>query len=88
MEKKFNKPQDGEKINKKPRIQKKKVCHFCTERAVTIDYKETQKLKRFITDKGKIIPRRTLGTCAPHQRDLSLAIKKARIMALLPFKAE
>ncbi|MCL2375445.1 MAG: 30S ribosomal protein S18 [Firmicutes bacterium] len=89
MEKRINKPADGDdKVRKHRKVQRKKVCQFCVDKNKDIDYKETTKLKRFITEKGKIIPRRTSGTCAEHQRQLTLAIKKARIMALLPFKAE
>jgi len=67
---------------------KRKFCVFCVEKTDFIDYKDHPKLKRFITEKGKILPRRTTGTCAAHQRVLAVAIKNARIMALLPFKAE
>ena len=90
MEKKSNKSFDGDdKIKSKHRkTPKKKVCQFCVDKARDIDYKEVQKLRRFITEKGKILPRRTSGVCMPHQRVLCVAIKKARIMALLPFKAE
>ena len=70
------------------RAPKKKVCQFCVEKSKFIDYKEVGKLKRYITEKGKIIPRRASGTCAKHQRELAAAIKNARLMALLPFKAE
>lgn len=75
---------------KKPvrRISRKKVCAFCVEKAEHIDYKDSNKLKKFITEKGKILPRRMTGVCAKHQRELSEAIKKARIVALLPFKGE
>lgn len=75
---------------KKPmrRISKKKVCTFCVEKAEHIDYKDSAKLKKFVTEKGKILPRRMTGVCAKHQRELSEAIKKARIVALLPFKGE
>lgn len=77
-----------EKTVKKPyRPAKKKVCQFCSEK-VAIDYKEVSILKRYITEKGKIIPRRNTGTCARHQRELSVAIKRAREMALLPYKAD
>ena len=65
----------------------KKVCLFCQEKS-TIDYKETNKLRKFISEGGKILPRRMTGTCAKHQRELAVAIKRARIAALLPFKAE
>ena len=77
-----------EKVKRVRRAPKKKVCAFCVEKAKEIDYKDVAKLKRYITEKGKIIPRRTSGTCAEHQRALSVAIKRARVMALLPFKAE
>ena len=66
---------------------KKKVCKFCVQK-LTIDYKESDVLRRFITARGKILPRRITGTCAKHQRVLALAIKRARIIALLPFVAE
>lgn len=77
-----------EKQKRMRRAPKKKVCAFCVEKAEEIDYKDVAKLKRYITEKGKIIPRRTSGTCAEHQRALSVAIKRARVMGLLPFKAE
>lgn len=70
------------------RMPKKKVCAFCAEKIEVIDYKDLPRLKKFITEKGKIIPRRMSGTCAKHQRELAEAIKRARIIALLPFKAE
>ena len=75
---------------KKPakRVQRRKVCAFCVEKATAIDYKDVNKLKKFITEKGKMLPRRMTGTCAEHQRHLAEAIKKARVMALLPFKGE
>ena len=75
---------------KKParRLNRRKVCTFCVEKAENIDYKDVAKLKKFVTEKGKILPRRMTGVCAKHQRELSEAIKKARIVALLPFKGE
>ncbi len=63
---------------------RKKVCRFCAQKVV-IDYKDADLLKRYITERGKILPRRITGTCARHQRDLAVAIKRARILALLPF---
>jgi small subunit ribosomal protein S18 len=66
---------------------KKKVCKFCTQK-LKIDYKDADTLRRFITDRGKILPRRITGTCAKHQRALALAIKQARTIALLPFVAD
>jgi small subunit ribosomal protein S18 len=65
---------------------KKKVCRFCTQK-LKIDYKDADTLRRFITERGKILPRRITGTCAKHQRTLAEAIKRARIIALLPFVA-
>ena len=67
---------------------RKKVCVFCQDKVDEIDYKDSQKLKRFITEKGKILPRRQTGTCAKHQRTLTNAIKRARFMALLPYVGE
>ncbi|MDR2110483.1 MAG: 30S ribosomal protein S18 [Spirochaetaceae bacterium] len=66
---------------------KKKVCKFCTQK-LRIDYKDADVLRRFITERGKILPRRITGTCAKHQRALAAAIKRARIIALLPFVAD
>lgn len=63
-------------------------CQFCTDRNATIDYKQTEVLRRFVTDDGKIRPRRQTGTCAKHQRELARAIKRARHLALLPFSGE
>jgi len=72
----------------KGRKPKKKVCSFCVEKIDTVDYKQYEKLKRFITERAKILPRRISGNCANHQRQLTRAIKRARIMALLPFTSE
>ena len=70
------------------RAPRRKVCVFCQEKVEYIDYKDVNRLKKYITEGGKILPRRMTGTCAMHQRELSNAIKKARIVALLPFKGE
>lgn len=70
------------------RVPKKKVCVFCVDHVDDIDYKDVAKLRRFITEKGKILPRRMSGVCAKHQRPLAVAIKRARVMALLPYKAD
>ena len=67
---------------------KKKICSFCVDKTDSIDYKQYEKLKRFITERGKVLPRRISGNCARHQRQLTRAIKKARIMALLHFTSE
>lgn len=66
-------------------IPKRKICFFCRDKVVYIDYKDPAKLKPYISDRGKISPRRKSGTCAKHQRALALAIKRARHLALLPF---
>ena len=66
---------------------RKKVCRFCANKA-KIDYKDADGLKRFTTERGKILPRRITGTCAKHQREVALAIKRARAICLLPFVAE
>lgn len=80
--------------NQRPRSRKRrtfyhrrKVCRFCVEHATDIDYKDTRVLKNFVTDRGKIIPRRISGTCARHQRRVTQAIKRARYMALMPYTA-
>src|SRR5437867_12061682 len=64
---------------------RRKVCRFCADKNVPIDYKDPQTLKYFITDRGKIVPRRISGNCAKHQRKVSLAVKRARMIALMPF---
>ncbi len=66
-------------------FQRRKICRFCVDSSLEIDYKNPKALKQFITERGKIIPRRITGTCAKHQRQLSLAIKQSRQIALLPF---
>ena len=68
------------------RPNRKKVCAFCVEKNEVIDYKNVAKLRKYMTEKGKIIPRRTTGVCAKHQRELANAIKRARVMALLPYR--
>lgn len=75
------------KSNRYRRV-KRKVCHFCVEKMDDIDYKGHQRLRKFINDRGKILPRKTTGTCARHQRTLSDAIKRAREIVLLPYVAE
>ena len=67
---------------------RKKVCAFCVDKVEYIDYKDAAKLRRFITERGKILPRRISGNCAKHQRQVTLAIKRARNIALLPFTAD
>lgn len=67
---------------------RRKVCQFCADKSQLIDYKDVEKLKKFISERGKILPRRVTGTCALHQRDVTKAIKRARIVALLPYAAD
>lgn len=66
-------------------MQRRKVCRFCADKSTFIDYKDPQSLKYFITDRGKIVPRRISGNCAKHQRVVALAVKRARNIALMPF---
>lgn len=68
-----------------PARRRRKVCIFCADKVAFIDYKDSAKLRKFISERGKILPRRISGTCAVHQRELNTAIKRARNMALLPF---
>jgi small subunit ribosomal protein S18 len=75
-------------MRREKRKGKKKICSFCVEKMEHIDYKQGEKLRRFITERGKILPRRISGNCAGHQRQLTTAIKRARQMALLPYTAE
>ena len=70
---------------RKPR---RKVCRFCVDKIEHIDYKDLARLRRFVTERGKILPRRMSGNCAKHQRQLSIAIKRARHIALLPYSAD
>lgn len=67
---------------------KKKVCSFCVDKIEQVDFKEVIRLRRFVSERGKMLPRRVSGNCAKHQRQLTTAIKQARIMALLPFTLE
>jgi small subunit ribosomal protein S18 len=76
----------GDKRDKRP-IRKKK-CKFCLDRVTYLDYKDERRLRRFMTDRGKITPRRITGTCAKHQRMLAMAVKRARLIALVPYVRE
>ncbi len=67
---------------------KKRICSFCVDKIAHVDYKDVNRLRKFITERGKILPRRISGNCAKHQRQLTVAIKRARNMALLPFTTE
>jgi len=83
---KFDKRDQKKRYFKKQ--SRRKVCVFCEDNVKEIDYKDIAKIKKFVTEKGKILPRRQTGTCARHQRDLTTAIKRARNMALLHIKGE
>jgi len=88
-EKKFVVEDGDDKMPKKNyKQQKRKVCSFCVDKVEVIDYKDVNRLRKFITEKGKILPSRQTGVCAKHQRALAKAIKRARVMGLLPFKGE
>lgn len=67
---------------------RRKVCNFCVEKSEFIDYKDIAKLRKYLTESGKILPRRMTGVCARHQRELAVAIKRARQMALIPYVAD
>lgn len=73
---------------KRDKRKKRRMCNFCADKVEGIDYKDLVKLRRYITERGKILPRRITGNCALHQRQLTVAIKRARIMALLPYTSE
>ena len=79
-------PKEGKKFVK--RVPRRKVCAFCQGHVDTVDYKDVNTLKKYITEGGKILPRRMTGVCAKHQRVLATAIKRARLVDLLPFKGE
>ena len=76
------------KMRPRPRRSRRKVCKFCVDKATSIDDKDVRTLEKFVTERGKIMPRRMSGVCAKHQRDLAIAIKRARIVALLPYVAD
>jgi small subunit ribosomal protein S18 len=78
----------GGKGGARMRKAKKKICGFCMDKAESIDYKDINKLRKYITERGKILPRRISGNCAKHQRQLTEAVKRARNIALLPFTTE
>jgi len=78
----------GKGFKKKGRMMgRPRICRFCADKKLTIDYKDARLLSSFTTERGKIVPRRISGNCAKHQRDVTLAIKRARIMSLVPFTA-
>ena len=77
-----------EKGNRSNRKSRRKVCAFCVDKVDTIDYKDVAKLRKFTSDRAKILPRRVTGTCARHQRELTVAIKGARQVALMPYTSD
>ena len=89
MEKEREREKDDKASDKMIKVRKRrKVCQFCVDKATEIDYKDTQKLRRFISERAKILPRRMTGVCAKHQRMLTTAIKRARHIALFPYTAD
>ena len=76
---------DEKRFRRKPR---RRVCAFCADKVEHIDYKDVAKLRRFVSERGKILPRRVTGNCAKHQRQLTTAIKRARHIALLPYTTD
>ena len=79
---------NGRRPNGRMRRSRKKVCAFCSDKSEFIDYNDINKLRKYVTERGKILPRRISGTCAKHQRELTSSIKRARNIALLPFTTE
>ena len=74
--------------SREPKQLKKKICKLCVEKVERIDYKDDRRLARFVTDRGKIVPRRISGACSRHQKQITLAVKRARVLALLPFTSD
>lgn len=83
-----NRDNRDDRSDRRNRKGRKKVCAFCIDRAETIDYKDIAKLRRYISERAKILPRRVTGCCADHQRELTIAIKRARHLALLPYVSD
>jgi small subunit ribosomal protein S18 len=78
------------KVKRAPRERrpKRKPCGFCTDRAIAVSYRDVARLKKYVSERGKIVPRRISGNCAKHQRMLTTAVKRARLIAFLPFGSE
>lgn len=76
----------GKEAKRRP-VARKRSCRLCADKALRVDYKDARFLQQFITERGRVVPRRISGNCAYHQRDVTLAIKRSRILALLPFTA-
>lgn len=73
---------------RRDRRRRRKVCGFCVDKLQHVDYKDVVRLRRFVNERGKMLPRRVTGNCAGHQRQLTVAVKRARMLALLPFQTE
>ena len=82
---KRNTKNNEDNYNPKFRKMRKKVCPLCADKDLVLDYKNAEQLRKFVNDKGKILPRRATGACAKHQRDITLAVKRARHIAVLPY---
>ncbi len=82
-----NNRNNDEDFNPKFRKMRKKVCALCANKDLVLDYKNADQLKKFVNEKGKILPRRATGACAKHQRDITLAVKRARHIAILPYSS-
>ena len=85
---KRNNRNNDEDYNPKFRRTRKKVCALCANKDLVLDYKNAEQLKKFVNEKGKILPRRATGACAKHQRDITIAVKRARQIAILPYTQE
>lgn len=79
---------EKDKVVARGRRMKRKVCAFCADKTAEIDYKDVARLRRFLSERAKILPRRITGTCAKHQRELTIAVKRARHIALIPYVGE
>ncbi len=84
----YNREDGGRAPRRRPMRRRTKVCIYCVDKNAVIDYKDVNKLRRYISERGKILPRRITGNCAKHQRKLTTAIKRARHLALLPYIAD
>lgn len=81
----YNKTAEGSSMKRRPMRRRKKVCVFCGKENNEIDYKDVAKLRKYVSERGKILPRRITGNCAKHQRALTVAVKRARHMSLMPY---
>ena len=81
----FNNNNNDEDFNPKFRKMRKKVCALCANKDLVLDYKNADQIRKYVNEKGKILPRRATGACAKHQRDITLAVKRARHIAILPY---